>query len=128
MKKVILVALPWLILGTGCATQIWVPYQVTSVPPGARVEVNGNHLGETPTEIKLSTSKRWVGVAVAPGGWTYGNESYMVTAYPPPESKDPLRSQTKIVRPQESLQGGRLFFDLRLESVYPTQPVEIRQK
>ncbi|MFH1674815.1 MAG: PEGA domain-containing protein [Pseudomonadota bacterium] len=116
------------LLGTGCATRIMVPYKVTSAPSGAPVEVNGVHKGDTPTEIQLGTSKRWVGVCVAPGGWAYGNETYSVTAYPPAGSTGPLRSQTKMVRPQETLQGGALFFDLRLESVMPTQPIEIRER
>ena len=116
------------VVSTGCATKITVPYEVTSVPSGAPVEVNGVHLGNTPTQIYLDASKRWVGVYVAPDGWAYGNETYRVTAYPPPDSKETLRSQTKVVRPQETLQGGALFFDLTLESVRPTQPIEIRER
>ena len=128
MKKTVCLMCLAAIMCSGCATKMMIPYKVTSVPSGAPVEVNGVHMGETPTQIQLGTSKHWVGVCVAPGGWAYGNETYNVTAYPPPDSKDSLRSQTKIVRPQETPQGGALFFDLRLESVRPTQPIEIREK
>ena len=126
MKKTINTCLLAITLFGGCATKVMVPYKVTSVPSGAPIEVNGVKVGETPAQIQLGTSKRWVGVAIAPGGWAYGNEMYNVTAFPPPDSNEPLRSQTKIVRPQDTLQGGELFFDLRLESIRPTQPVEIR--
>lgn len=112
----------------GCATKLMVPFKVTGIPSGVPVEVNGVSMGITPTDIQLGTSKHWVGVAVAPGGWAYGNESYDVTAYPSPEATGPLRSQTKRVMPQMTPQGGSLFFDLRLEDVYPTQPIEIHQK
>jgi hypothetical protein len=115
-----------ILLGTGCATKIMIPYKVTSVPPGAPIEVNGIHMGNTPTDITLGTTKRWAGLCVAPGGWEYGNETYAVTTYPPPDTEEHLYSQTKVVRPQETLEGASLFFDLRLESVRPTQPIEIK--
>lgn len=126
MNRVIFLMTAGLLLWTGCAQKHWViPYQVTSVPPGAPVAVNGKFLGETPTEIKLQATKYWVGLAVEPGGWAFANKTYRVTAYPPPDSKESLYSKTKVVvvRPQESkvLYGKRLHFDLRFESVRPAQ-------
>lgn len=103
-----------------------VPYKVTSIPIDAPVEVNGIHMGNTPTQIQLGTSKSWAGVCVAPGGWAYGNERYNVTVFPPIDSTNTLYSQTKVIMPQMTPQGGDLFFDLRLEGVRPTQPFEFK--
>lgn len=108
----------------GCATANMVPFSVDSVPPGAQVDVNGVTLGHTPTEIQLQCSKRWVGVAVAPGGWAYDNAVYEVTVYPSKER--PGLSQTKRVNAcQVKNPPGHLSFDLELESVTPRQRIDV---
>lgn len=108
----------------GCATANMVPFKVDSVPPGAQVDVNGVTLGHTPTEIQLQCSKRWVGVAVAPGGWAYDNAVYDVTVYP--AKKLPGLSQTKRVNAcQVKDPPGYLSFDLDLDSVAPRQRIDL---
>ena len=111
----------WLTLG--CATATIIPFNVASTPPGAQVDVNGVTLGVTPTEIGLQCSKRWVGLAVAPGGWAY-DDSYEVTVYPSKEK--PGFSQTKRVNAcQVKDPPGHLSFDLGLESVTPRQRIDV---
>ncbi|MFQ5472300.1 MAG: PEGA domain-containing protein [Phycisphaerae bacterium] len=88
-----------------------VPFNVVSNPPGSQVDVNGVTLGVTPTRIELQCSRRWVGVAVAPGGRAYDNAMYEVTVYPPKEN--PGLSQTKRVNAcQLKNPPGNLSFDL----------------
>jgi hypothetical protein len=109
---------------SGCATATMVPYQVESTPPGARIEVNSVSMGATPTTIELQCSKRWVGVAVTPGGWAFDNAVYDVSAFP---TKDhPGLSQTKRVNAcQLKEPPGRLHFDLGLDTVSPRQRIDV---
>lgn len=111
-------------LMSGCATATMVPYQVDSTPPGAKIEVNGTSMGAAPAIIQLQCSKRWVGLAVAPGGWAYDNAVYDVSAYPTKEN--PGLSQTKRVNPcQLKEPPGHLHFDLTLDTVSPRQRIDI---
>lgn len=108
----------------GCATTNMIPFKVDSVPPGAQVDVNGITLGNTPVEIELQCSKRWVGVAVAPGGWSYDNAIYTVTVYPAGTLHG--LSQTKRINAcQVKNPPGHLSFDLELETVTPLQRMDL---
>lgn len=113
---------------SGCMTmqQEKINYNVTSNPPGSPVEVNGVFMGNTPTTIWLAVSKSWVGLLNSPDGWGYGNQSYVVKCLPPPNASGPLYTQTKVINPSMTPQGGDLYFDLRLEPIKATQPVEIK--
>lgn len=113
---------------SGCATpasQNHVSFNVTSDPPGCPVEVNGVHNGNTPTTIGLGLSKHWVGLMYSPDGWGYGNQIYNVTCFPPPDSSEPLTSQTKVISPAMTPKGADLYFNLRLRHTNPTTPVDI---
>ena len=113
-----------IVLLSGCATATMVPFKVESTPQGAQVDVNGVNTGTTPTEIQLQCSKRWVGVAVAPGGWAYDNAIYEVTAYPSRQS--PGVSQTKRVNAcQVQNPPGHLYFDLTLDPTTPRQRIDL---
>lgn len=109
------------ILFSGCMTtrRELVPFQVTSEPSNALIEVNGVQVGSTPTQINLITSQRWVGILNAPstGGWAHKGETYNVTAFPPRNSTEKLISRTKRITPVMTPQGGKIFFDLRPDSV-----------
>ena len=116
---------------SGCATPAsrnHVAFNVTSDPSGCPVEVNGVHSGDTPTTIHLGLSKHWVGLMYSPDGWGYGNEVYQVTCFPPPDSKEPLTSQTKVITPSMTPKGADLYFNLRLRPVTPTASVDIRHE
>ncbi|MCP5059767.1 MAG: PEGA domain-containing protein [bacterium] len=100
-----------------------VPFLVQSSPSGGQVDVNGVDLGRTPVHIQLQCSKRWVGVAVAPGGWAYDQAFYQVTVYPPRGHSG--TTQTKRVNAcQVKTPPGKLSFDLQLVPAlsFPTVP------
>lgn len=101
-----------------------VPFKVDSTPSGAQVDVNGITFGHTPLEIQLQCSKHWVGVAVAPGGWSYDDAVYDVTVYPAGDLRG--LSQTKRINAcQVKSPPGRLSFDLGLDSVTPLQRIDL---
>lgn len=110
----------------GCADTKMVPVTVTSTPPGAQVDVNGVSMGTTPVQVSLSCSRRWVGVMNAPGGWAHDGSAFEITVYP--SAQNPGYSQTKRISPCQWAGPGdpEVKFDLGLESVSPTQKVEIK--
>ena len=123
MRAVLVVLL--FLLGTGCATATKVSYRVTSQPPQAPIDVNGVNMGETPTEITIQCSKKWVGLMNSPDGWANSSGKYEVKAYPPKGFAG--QAQSKQVDPCQ-WQGGEnpnITFDLNLESVSPKQKIEI---
>lgn len=124
MAKILrqLLVLAICISSIACASRIKVPFEVTSDPSGAPVDVNGVYAGDTPTTLTLSTTMRWAGYCVVPGGWEYGDETYTVTVCPPPRRVEKLHCHTKNIKPSMTLEGAGLFFDLKLKPVYPTQP------
>ena len=124
MKKIISIMIVSVAI-TGCATSNKIQYSVASEPSNAQVDVNGVEMGSTPTEITLGCSKQWVGVMNAPGGWANASGAYEVKVYPPKGFNG--QSQTKIVDPCQWAGEGTpaLKFDLGLESVAPTQKIEI---
>lgn len=130
--KMLLNVIAALVLGavvSGCATpasQNLVSFKVTSDPSGCPVEVNGVHSGNTPTTLRIGLSKHWVGLMYSPDGWGYGNEVYHVTCFPPPDSTEPLTSQTKVITPSMTPKGADIYFNLRLRPVTPTQSIDIK--
>lgn len=108
----------------GCASTQSVAYRVTSTPPGAQIDVNGVQMGNTPTDIRLTCSKKWVGVMNAPGGYANSSGTYKVEAFPTQKGGV---SQTKRVDPCEWAGTGTptLNFDLGLELVAPTQNINM---
>lgn len=114
---------------TGCVSYVKVPYQVTSIPSGAAVEINGVLMGNTPTQLTLETRKEWVGVAFAPGGWAYGNDRYEITAYPPANANKDSYPQTKTIIPAQNARagGGAIFFDFR-RPLPPEQQILFRNR
>ena len=113
-------------LVAGCATATMIPFKVDSTPQGAQVEVNGVTLGTTPTEIQLQCSKRWVGVAIAPGGWDYDAVVYTVTVYP--SRQTPGVAQTKRINAcQVRNPPGYLYFDLGLDLIMPRQRIDFNR-
>ncbi len=109
---------------SGCASSKMVRYQVDSTPPGAQIEVDGVSMGKAPTSFELQCSKRWVGMAVAPGGWEYDKVVYEVIAYPTKDN--PGLSQSKGVNAcQIQQEQGFLHFDLTLDAVAPLQRLDV---
>ena len=120
-----------LLVSTGCASTQGLTYRVLSEPTGAKVDVDGVSMGNTPTEITLYCTKQWVGVLNAPDGWsyTYGwsytSGKFTVSAFPPIGAKG--ESQTKQVDPCQwkGQNKPELHFNLNLRTVAPVQQIEI---
>lgn len=102
-----------------------VPFQIESIPAGAPVDVNGVNLGNTPTTITLQVSENYNGLLNG-GLWIPGNESYNVTVYPPASSTAGLFAQTKVIQPRTAPNGGKVVFDMRLDSVRPKERVDLK--
>jgi hypothetical protein len=61
-----------------------------------------------------------------PGGWAYDGSAFEITVHP--SAQNPGYSQTKRISPCQWAGPGdpEVKFDLGLESVSPTQKIEIR--
>jgi len=84
---------------------------IESLPPGVRVEVNGEDLGRTPTTYKVKANKKGDFVGVM-------GESplIMFTAYPEENAKDQYK-QMKGFSPSAFMEKGdrvpeKIFFDM----------------
>ncbi len=106
-----------LLLLPGCASLFDVSeksVEVNTLPSGALVNLNGVFKGTSPCTFGLPRS----------GG---GRLEFEVL--PPRESTERLWTQRRTVSwKQLPDQGAVLYFDLRLESVHPTQPYEVRNR
>lgn len=96
-----------------------VPVTIESSPTGARVEVDGFVRGATPVTVLLK----------ARAGWPKKNDKeYLVEVFPPADGAGRLFTQHRRIKPAQLPEdGGRMFFDLTLESVNPRQTIEIRE-
>lgn len=112
------------VLLTGCASSDMIPVDIESTPPGAQIDVNGASFGPTPVRVQLACSKRWVGVANAPGGWAYDRAVYEVTANPAQDI--PGMTQTKSINACEiKSPPAHMRFDMAIEKVAPRQRVDM---
>lgn len=88
--------------------------KVDTTPPGAKVNLNGLLVGTSPCTVILPRS----------GG---GRLEFEVM--PPPDATQKLWTQRRTLSwKQLPDHGAALYFDLRLESVLPTQPYEFRDR
>jgi hypothetical protein len=115
-------AVPFLLAGlisAGCSTNsegkpergpdgtIGYRIQIESNEPGARVEVNDEHVGTTPLEIKVWGDRDGT-------FHNFGSDDYVITVFP---LRDTQSRQTKVFRTgrwfaQEDKIPARLYFDL----------------
>ncbi len=89
-----------------------VSYELTSVPNGSTILVNGENKGTTPLALILEAKKRWVGILVAPGGWKYENNFYFIEAVPSSDDKDRYLSDSTYLNPRNVDQSNRVHFEL----------------
>jgi len=87
--------------------------RVETSPPGAKLNLNGLYIGETPHTMVLPRS----------GGGLLEFE-----VLPPPDSRERLWTQKRTVYWKQLPDSAVLYFDLHLESVRPTETIEIRQR
>lgn len=87
--------------------------KIQTTPPGAKVNVNGLLAGTTPFDCTVPRMRGYIQFEVLP----------------PPETTERLWTQRKTFTwSQLPLEGGVLYFDLRLEETHPVQPVEVRER
>jgi hypothetical protein len=101
----------------GCATSqtSTKTISIESDPSGARIEVNGENLGRTPTSYSVRSNKK----GDFAGGW--GDSPSVIFVAFPPEGVTGLYKQTKSFSPGAFMETGdrvpeRIFFDMRQES------------
>jgi len=122
-KRLALIALGGML--SGCASADMVSFEVDSTPRGAQVEVDGISFGTTPTRVHLQCSRRWVGLAVAPGGWADDGAIYEITVLPPRGSGG--ISQRRRINPCQVTGGqGRINVDLNMDPITPRQRLDLR--
>jgi hypothetical protein len=100
----------------GCATSDTArkTIDIDSNPTGARVEVNGEDLGRTPTSYTVRQNAKGNFV----GGW--GDSPSVAFVAFPPEGSAGLYKQTKSFSPSGFMEAGdrvpaKIFFDLHQE-------------
>jgi hypothetical protein len=89
--------------------------QIISDPPGARIEINGNYIGDAPLVTKIRKDTEYERFY----------SSTVIRAYP----KGDGYVQTKHFAPG-TLEGlnlpDRIFFDTNLRATYPQIPIQIQ--
>lgn len=119
-----------IILSTGCTHRVVsVPVQIDSAPQGCPVDVDGVNRGNTPTTVSFTVSQAYSGLLNGDYWYSTNTVPNVVTVYPPPGNGAGLMSQTKAIMPGSLNDGaGRVFFDLRLDSVQPKQRIDLTVK
>ena len=96
---------------TACASARTVTYKVTSIPPLARVELNGVSVGQTPAKIELQCKKRWVGFAYSSDGWEYTNSVAEIVAFPPSGSISKTQVRQVNACQHSGQESARIVFE-----------------
>lgn len=86
--------------------------EIISNPPGAKIEINDEYVGDTPIFVKLPRISRRSGNIY---------EKISVKAYP---SQPGQYTQKKLIDTRRRV-PARLLFDMNLEPVQPTQRIKI---
>jgi hypothetical protein len=104
MKTIPILAAGLLLLA-GCATkprQVQYPtIAITSEPSGARIEIDGDYIGETPLEVRYRRGSL---------AFTGSPAQFVIRAFPKQEG---LYSQSKFYDMQDPT-PHRVFFDMRM--------------
>ncbi len=89
------------------------PLEITSEPPGAKIEINGEYIGETP----------WSGTFRR--GMNYGIwENVMIKAFPVSPGQ---HVQIKFIPATQHTMPSRVYFNMNLVPVTPSIDVNINQ-
>lgn len=113
MKKILILMLP-AILMTGCSGLTPFNVAIDSDPQGARIDVNGDYIGKTPTSyvVKGNADRSFN------GSWVQGGD--IVFTASPPYDQTNLYVQTKSFSPSAFFKQGdhipeNIFFDLHIK-------------
>ena len=125
MKALTLLGICGILAIMGCAT---LPeskgVSIVTEPPGAAILVDGAYVGDSPVTVEIRSSDcTWVGVMNAPGGRLCSK--VRIQAQPRGKIDGPLYTQQVLVDP-ETMMSNKIFMNLRLEPIRPTQAVEVR--
>jgi hypothetical protein len=102
-------------LTTGCGSLKKFQVAIDSDPQGARIEVNNDYVGKTPTTYSIAGNAD----RSFNGNWVQGSMIEFIAT--PPAGETNLFVQKKVFRPSAFFQQGdhipeRMFFDMRLKS------------
>lgn len=107
---------------TGCATTRVVTYNIESEPAGAAIESNGVTICDsTPCKIELQCKER-------NGKWKSKDVILEATPRRALANQGDMYAQRKHVNPCSASIEGKIFFNLGLEKVKPTTPIEIKNR
>ena len=100
---------------TGCGSLTKFQVGIDSDPEGARIEVNNDYVGKTPTTYSIAGN----GDRSFNGNWVQGSMIEFVAT--PPAGDTNLFVQRKVFRPSAFFQQGdhipeKIFFDMHLKS------------
>jgi hypothetical protein len=100
---------------TGCGSLPKFQMAIDSDPQGARIEVNNDYVGKTPTSYSIAGNAD----RSFNGNWVQGSMIEFVAT--PPSGQTNLFIQKKVFRPSAFFQQGdhipeKMFFDLHLKS------------
>ena len=100
---------------TGCGSLSKFQVAIDSDPQGARIEVNNDYVGKTPTTYSIAGNAD----RSFNGNWVQGSMIEFVAT--PPSGQTNLFIQKKVFRPSAFFQQGdhipeKMFFDLHLKS------------
>ena len=100
---------------TGCGSLSKFQVAIDSDPQGARIEVNNDYVGKTPTSYSIAGNAD----RSFNGNWVQGSMIEFVAT--PPSGQTNLFIQKKVFRPSAFFQQGdhipeKMFFDLHLKS------------
>lgn len=104
---------------------------IDSDPRGARIEMDGEYVGEAPCAANVQVKQRWVGVAYSPDGYDldYGDmyRKVVLRATPIVEGQ---YTQVKVLslRNIAAKDVTHVFFDMRLEPVPEQYQFDIRNR
>ena len=97
---------------------------VETEPPGAAISVDGAYVGDSPVTTNIRSSDcTWVGVMNAPGGKIC--KKVRIQAQPKGSLSGPLYTQEVNIDPR-TMMSDKVFLNLRLEPIKPTQGIEIK--
>jgi hypothetical protein len=100
---------------TGCGSLAKFQIAIDSDPQGARIEVNNDYVGKTPTTYSIAGNPD----RSFNGNWVQGSMIEFVATPPPGQTN--LHVQKKVFAPSAFFQQGdhipeRIFFDMYLKS------------
>jgi len=113
-------------MAQGCSHRMVVNYLIESNPTGGLVKVNGDEVGNTPTEVRIVVPMPQKQQANNVQNKVAGEDTASITVSPLPEMKGRLISKTLVFKIADHPSGSTLVFDLRGDNPFPINPANIK--